>query len=149
MKSQEENKEAQSFVLESSLVAVFTDSLKNTDRPFALEDFALEFDHHGGRVDLVAISEAGELWTFEAKLKDWRTAVNQAYRNTSFAHYSYVILPQEAATNAFRNERYFAQRGVGLCTIIGSDIVIVIPAAKKEPLRPWITENAIRYAECA
>ena len=132
--------------LESVLVSMLTERLKNQDNPFSVVTVGLEFGHHSGRVDLVAVSDIGELWTFEAKLKKWRDAVHQAYRNTSFAHYSYVLLPTKIAENAFRYEREFQRRGIGLCTIDESQITILIRATRKEPIQPWITENAIEHA---
>src|SRR2546427_5324293 len=38
--------------------------------------------------------------SFEAKLKDWRYALDQAYRNTCFAHKSYVVVPEATALTA-------------------------------------------------
>ena len=37
------------------------------------------------------------LMAFEAKLKDWRYGLDQAYRNTCFAHKSYVVVPEATA----------------------------------------------------
>jgi hypothetical protein len=49
--------------------------------------FACEFDYSRGRTDVVALRDGEHVIAFEAKLKDWRTALHQAYRNTCFAHH--------------------------------------------------------------
>ncbi len=59
-----------------------------------------EFFYSRGRTDVVAVAEDENLITFEAKLTDWRTALHQAYRNTCFAHASYVVLPKKTALTA-------------------------------------------------
>jgi hypothetical protein len=107
-------------------------------------DIAIEFFHGSGRTDVIAQS-GGELIAFETKLKDWRGAMQQAYRNSSFAHYSYVALPAAVADKADVSE--FVKRNIGLCLIDRGRVKITIAAPKQDPLRPWITASAI--AVCA
>src|SRR5438105_2952246 len=73
-----------------------------------------EFFYSRGRTDVVAVDEDESLIAFEAKLSDWKTALHQAYRNTCFAHSSYVVLPKKTALVAFRFVGEFEKRGVGL-----------------------------------
>jgi hypothetical protein len=107
-------------------------------------DIAIEFVHGSGRTDVIAQC-GGELIAFETKLRDWRRAMQQAYRNSSFAHYSYVALPAAAADKA--NTAEFVKRNIGLCSIDRGEVKITIAAPKQEPLKPWITATAI--AVCA
>ena len=65
-------------------------------------------------VDVVGVTENQELISFEAKLKDWRSALQQAYRRTSFSHYSYVVLPKPIALKVVRYWHEFEMRGIGL-----------------------------------
>jgi len=81
--------------------------------------------------------------TFEAKLKDWRRALHQAYRNTAFATTSYVLLPKEVAECAINFEEEFISRSVGLCYIDGQEVVIAIHAQLNEPVQPWLTVAAL------
>lgn len=61
---------------------------------------ASEVFYSRGRTDAVALGDGDILIAFEAKLTDWKTALQQAYRNTCFAHTSYVVLPKAAALRA-------------------------------------------------
>jgi hypothetical protein len=116
-------------------------TLKGTDRQFGSLQIALEFSHPSGRTDISAQSSEGELITFETKLLNWRGAMEQAYRNSSFAHYSYVVLPAAAAKRAATDE--FVKRKIGLCSVEGGRVTIELEAPRQNPLRPWITELAL------
>jgi len=126
---------------EQDLRDEFAASLKHEDRCFGSLVTALEFAHASGRTDLIAESSNGELIAFETKLVDWRRAVQQAYRNSSFAHYSYVVLPLGAAKKAPPVE--FTKRKIGLCYIRAGQITVEIEAPKQDPLQPWITDSAL------
>lgn len=135
------------FDRERELVAALEERLNAGGGPFAQLMIAFEFDYHEGRVDVVARNGKGELIGFEAKLTYWQKAVHQAYRNTSFTHYSYVVLPQAVALKAARARHEFERRGIGLCSINEDGMFIHIPAARKNPLRPWITNSALEYID--
>jgi len=130
---------------ESELVNELEGMLVSSENPFSHLTTACEFNYLEGKVDLIAANDAGELFSFEAKLKRWRTAVYQAYRNTSFSHYSYVVLPMQAAQHALKRRHEFEQRGVGLCAVSVAGIKVEILAVRKTPLRPWLTSTAIAY----
>ena len=133
------------YFRETELVNELENILVSSNNPFSELNIACEFNYVEGRVDVIAANHAGELFSFEAKLTRWRTAVNQAYRNTSFSHYSYVVLPVQAAPNALRSRHEFERRGVGLCAIGEEGIKIEILAARNTPLRPWLTNTAMEY----
>jgi predicted RecB family endonuclease len=133
------------YQLESQLVAELEDILASSENPFSQMAIAFEFNYQEGKVDIVASNDRGELFSFEAKLTRWRTAVHQAYRNTSFSHYSYVVLPAYAAKNAMRSRHEFERRGIGLCSIRDDCLIIEIPASKRTPLLPWLTNSAMEY----
>jgi predicted RecB family endonuclease len=133
------------YRLESQLVEELEAVLASNENPFAQMAVAFEFNYQEGKVDVVASNGCGELFSFEAKLTRWRTAVHQAYRNTSFSHYSYVVLPAYAAKNALRSRHEFERRGIGLCSISDDGMTIEIPASKRTPLLPWLTDSAMEY----
>jgi len=135
------------FDRESELVTAFERRLSQGEGPFAQLTIAFEFDYHEGRIDVIGRNDKGELFGFEAKLNYWQKAVHQAYRNTSFTHYSYVVLPDRAARKALRSRYEFERRGIGLCSITQDGIFIEIPAVKKTPLRPWLTDSALEYID--
>jgi hypothetical protein len=133
------------FQLESQLVRELEGLLVSGENPFAQLALAFEFNYVEGKVDVVASNRDGDLFSFEAKLNRWKTAVHQAYRNTSFSHYSYVVLPADAAKHAVKRRHEFEKRGVGLCAVDQNGLTIHIEAARKQPLRPWLTNTAIEY----
>lgn len=133
------------YRLESQLVEELEGILASRENPFSRMSLAFEFNYQEGKVDIVASNDSGELFSFEAKLTRWRTAVHQAYRNTSFSHYSYVVLPAYAARNALKSRHEFERRGVGLCSISDAGMTVEIPASKRTPLLPWLTDSAMEY----
>jgi hypothetical protein len=105
-----------------------------------------EFFYSRGRTDVVAIAEDDSLIAFEAKLKDWRTALHQAYRNTCFAHSSYVVLPKKAAFAAFRFVGEFERRGIGLCYVDDSALIVLRVSSHNQPIEPWLAYDAVSLA---
>ncbi len=53
----------------------------------------------------------------EAKLKDWKRALKQAYRYKWFAEYSVVVLDEHYSKKAIENIAVFKKYNVGLATI--------------------------------
>ena len=111
---------------------------------FWCQKFAFEFTHSSGRSDLIAVGPDGQLFAFEAKLEKWKQAVVQAYRNVSFCHFSFVLLPPEAARRARNTPDLFHQYGVGLCMYNGYSLETLIPSHRFDPIRPWLTKQAYR-----
>lgn len=60
---------------------------------------------------------------FEAKLRNWRKALLQAYRYKWFADYSYVILDAAHSNPAIQNIDSFEKMNVGLLTITTDGII--------------------------
>jgi hypothetical protein len=133
------------YKLENDLVSDFIKYFEAAECLFVDLKIAFEFDYQSGRVDVVGTNETGELISFEAKLSRWRDAVHQAYRNTSFSHYSYVILPEVTAKKAAMYWHEFDTRGIGLCVTSPNKVWVEIPATKQNPLLPWLTNKAIGY----
>ena len=140
------------YTNEAALAGVFDEMLTTPMSPFSAECATSEFNYTEGKTDRIALDTAGNVFAFEMKLIKWRQALHQAYRNSSFAHYSYVVLPSAIARTAIKNEAEFQKRRVGLCSIDESGIKIEIEAPRSEPLRPWLTSCAIdslmRGAQC-
>jgi hypothetical protein len=131
------------FETEQDLVSDFVASLEASDSPWGEVSYALEFFYHRGRTDVIAISEEGAVIAFEAKLNRWRDAVQQAYRNTCFAHMSYVVLPRRIAQVASVYAYEFLSRRIGLCYVEGGRITIVHEAPAQNPIQPWLSDQAI------
>jgi hypothetical protein len=101
-----------------------------------------EFFYARGRTDVVAMTKQGELIAFEAKLKRWKDALDQAYRNTCFSHLSYILLPEKTAYLAASYAADFSVRGVGICSLVAGKIEIVYDAKKLTPLQEWLSKRA-------
>jgi hypothetical protein len=83
--------------------------------------------------DVEAELAMGHLMAFEAKLLDWRKALNQAHRYRYYADVSIVILPAQAARPAIENRDLFQQMGVGLWTFNPESGAICSRIAVKAP----------------
>ena len=128
---------------EDSLVEDFCTVLESNEHPWGQLQVKREFDYNRGRTDVVAIDRGGSVIAFEMKLERWKQAVHQAYRNTCFAHRSYVVLPESTVLRAQRSCFEFVRRSVGLCCIKGNAIVVALPATHQVPLQPWLSRVAI------
>ncbi len=124
------------------LVDHFVDLLETNRTPWGNVRFAREFDYSRGRADVVASGEAETVIAVEAKLKDWKRALHQAYRNTCFAHRSFVLLPKAVALTAGSYIGEFEKRGVGLCYVDEVGMVVLHDSAPIVPLEPWLSSEA-------
>jgi len=131
------------FDNEQSLVAAFVKNLGSS--PFSegrSVRFSTEFNYQRGKTDIIALDATDLVIAIEAKLERWRDALDQAYRNTCFAHYSYVLLPQETAALAMKSLSEFSDRSVGICIILDDAIQIIHHAKLNPPLQDWLSERA-------
>ena len=133
------------YELESDLVKDFQTLIHGAPNKFAIIAVAPEFNYIEGKVDLIAENSNGDLVAFEAKLFRWRNALNQAYRNSSFAHYSYVVLPETTLENVVSRIDEFHRRGIGLCFFGSSGLRVEISATRRSPIQPWLTNMALSY----
>jgi len=76
-------------------------------------------------------------YAIEAKLKDWKRALQQAHRYKWFAEYSYVVLDEHYSGVAKKNLSTFKKYNIGLATInpVGQFKRIFNPA-KQTPFDP-------------
>lgn len=68
----------------------------------------------------------------EAKLKNWKRALHQAYRYKWFASTSYVVLDEKRISGAILNIDIFKKMNVGLACINKNGIVSILFKPKKE-----------------
>ncbi len=132
----------QTFRTEAGLVRSFVHCIKSGGKPFGPLQIAQEWNYESGFTDVLTCSADGALIAFEAKLKDWRKACLQGYRNTGFADYAYVVLPKEVALKVCVWEEYFARHQVGLCGFAGVTIDVLIQAPRSEPVMTWVRGRA-------
>ena len=106
--------------------------------------FIKEFNYTRGRTDLVILTATNHVIAIEAKLSRWRDALHQAYRNTCFAHYSYILVPENVANLAESHSLEFDKRSVGLASISDGTIQIRHQAIWNQPLQKWLNDLAIQ-----
>lgn len=137
------------YTLERDLVNDFLGNLRvedNNVNPWGILPTAIEFNYVRGRTDVIGLTYNQEIMAFEMKLKRWRDALHQAYRNTCFAHYSYIVIPEDVANKAFRSAyNTFSKLSVGICYIGSNGINILMPAKKITPLQRLLTGRAEQY----
>jgi hypothetical protein len=131
---------------ESQLVRALVGGLRVESGPFGPLALSREFFYQRGRTDLVGVCAKGSVFAFEAKLTKWRAALQQAYRNTCFAHVSYVVLPWRTAKLAQRFSAEFDRRRVGICTVQAGSVVVLHEARLSDPIEPWLSELATAKA---
>ena len=131
------------YSTEKMLVDQFVRLLGSGENPWGPMPVSCEFFYARGKTDIVALADGEVLIAFEAKLKDWRCALDQAYRNTCFAHKSYVVVPKSTALTAFACIAEFKRRGVGLCYVDNTGVLTVLEEPETSiPIEPWIATQA-------
>ena len=71
----------------------------------------------------------------EAKLKNWKRALHQAYRYKWFSDHAFVCLPYSNLTPAIKNIDYFKELGVGLMAIDqGGGVDVAYAPEKTSPV---------------
>lgn len=128
---------------EDTFTQRFCSLLESFSSPWGKVSVLREFNYVRGRTDVIAIDENENVFAFELKLTKWSEAVHQAYRNTCFAHSSYVILPEHTAGLASKYAAEFRTRSVGLCSIRNGNIHVILPAVHQKPIQPWLTGIAV------
>lgn len=130
------------FPTEEDLVEAFVSHLSAGSSPWVPCGYLREFDYVSGRTDVLSLGPSDEIVAFEAKLSNWRKALHQAWRNTSFANRVYVVLPREGIGPALRHRDEFNMLGVGLCAVDATGIAVLIDGARADPVIPWLHHKA-------
>lgn len=132
-----------SFSTEEELVRAFAATISSRRSSLPQMTLSFEFAFLGGKTDIIGVTGIGTVHSFEAKLKSWRKCLDQAYRSTSFSHYSYVVLPASIVDKAISHEHLFLVRGVGLCSMEDGKLRLHIRPKRHHPLQPWLTQRAV------
>ncbi len=136
------------YLKETDFVHDFLELINGKETPWGGLETTVEWDYRNGVTDVLARTSCGKLVAFEAKLKDWKRATHQAYKNTSFVDKAYVVMPADVANRIDKKQiSVFQSYGVGLCTVVNDSVSILIEANKSpgEPLLPWISKKAHIY----
>jgi hypothetical protein len=135
-------KTALPFQSEAALVKALLGKLRSGKTPWGKVKTATEFDYQRGRTDVVAVSSCGAVVSFEAKLTKWKAAMHQAFRNTSFSHESFIVVPESVVARAIAHLEEFDRRNVGICFLKQGVLVVAHHARSVDPIQPWLTTKA-------
>lgn len=70
--------------------------------------------------------------SYEAKLKNWKEAIEQAKEYFAYANESYVVLPENMSHTAIQNRTYFEKAGVGLISVRNESFKILISSKENQ-----------------
>lgn len=106
-------------------------TIKKSIEKLMLESYVKEMDtlYKLGRTYKNCLTDSIAI---EAKLKNWKRALNQAYRYKWFASTSYVVLDEKRISGAVLNIDLFKKMNVGLACIDKKGNVSVLFKPKKE-----------------
>ncbi len=77
---------------------------------------------------------SNETIAIEAKLKNWKRALQQAYRYKWFASYSYVFMDEKYIQPAMKNKDMFKSYNIGLASVgIKGEVKVLFKPQKIEP----------------
>jgi hypothetical protein len=142
MKNKVVTTEKYKYQSEEELSKEFCAILESDKCPWGKVNITREFNYPSGRTDILALDLKNNIIAFELKLNKLTIALQQAYRNTSFAHCSYVVIPSSKVNRAKARLDEFKKRSVGLCSLGGGEIQVSLPAIHQEPIQQWLNEKA-------
>lgn len=135
-----------SFASEATLVERLVGTLVSGISPFGVVALTTEWNYNNGSTDVLCCAADRELIAFEAKLRDWRRALHQAYRNTTFARRAYVVMPAAVASRVQVHRADFELRRVGLIAVGHDGLTILIAAQRiEDPLLSWMSDRALAF----
>jgi hypothetical protein len=111
-----------------------TITIKKSIEKLMLESYVKEIDtlYKLGRTYKNCLSDSIAI---EAKLKNWKRALNQAYRYKWFASTSYVVLDEKRISGALLNIDLFKKMNVGLaCIDKKGNVSILFKPQKEKPI---------------
>lgn len=85
--------------------------------------------------------------SFEAKLRNWKKALTQAYRYKRFSNYSFVLLDEKYINPALKNISLFKKYNIGLISMKGNTYITYHTPNKKEQKdsEPFLRVNEVAY----
>lgn len=133
------------YAKEDELVTAFLALLEDNDHPWGEIHVSTEFNYQSGKTDVVACTQNGEVIAFEAKLSKWKEAIHQAYRSTSYADYSYVLLPLDVAEKVAIYSSELSKRNIGVVSIVSDEIKVIYDAPKVDPIHKRLKSKVFEF----
>lgn len=76
----------------------------------------------------------GDIVSIEFKLKNWKRALQQAFRYKTFSNESYVFMDQRYAKNAVAHIDSFRKYNIGLCGVTEDELIMYYEPINKQPI---------------
>lgn len=89
-----------------------------------------------------------EIISIEAKLKNWKRALRQAYRYKSFSEESYVFMDDSHINSPLKNIEEFKKYNIGLCGVTKEKINIYYKPIDNKPFSEELYNKAKQLFEC-
>lgn len=125
------------FITEKELVDF---SMPLIERHFKPEKVVIEPEGLFGIPDVMIYN--GIIISFEFKLKNWKRALQQAFRYKSFSSLSYVFIEKKHLNPPLKNIELFEKTGIGLCTYNNDEIEFIYTPQISEPFSDRLTKKA-------
>lgn len=128
------------FETERDLVDQFK-KLLSSDSLFMVSSLIEEFNYGYGKPDIIIKDANNQVIAFEAKLFDINKAINQAYRNNSFADFSYAIFPESKLESIRKKDSEFQRRGIGAAIVCENYVEVIVEPKSQIPYMQWVREK--------
>lgn len=130
------------FTLERDLVEKFITCLEEKTLDMNISNYSSEFNYLNGKTDIIAKQTNNNIVAFEAKLNNIQKVINQAYRNTAFANFSYIVLPATKKQLQLKYCKEIDKLEIGVILIDDDHAWIEKHAGFVQPILPWLAEKA-------
>lgn len=139
--------ETPSITIDAIMGSTKISKRKINDALSSLENLGLAQTVGGGLTPMKKyVSTVQNTIAIEAKLRNWKRALKQAYRYKWFSHKSFVCLPSSAVGPASKHIDLFKKMGVGLIHVCDSKGIKVLHNPESE--RPISKDMSILFNEC-
>lgn len=89
-----------------------------------------------------------EIISIEAKLKNWKRALRQAYRYKSFSEESYVFMDESYIGSPLKNIDEFKKYNIGLCGVTEKGINLYYKPIDTKPFSDELYNKAKQLFQC-
>lgn len=111
----------------------------------AEKDIILEPAGLFGRPDIMINGD--EIICIEAKLRNWKRAIRQAYRYKSFSEESYVFMDEAYIDSPLKNIEEFKKYNIGLCGVSKESINVYYKPLDNKPFSEELYNKAKQLFE--
>lgn len=136
------------FITEENMVKVCIEKLDSIFNCIDIDkNVILEPNGLFGIPDIMI--NTNEIISIEAKLKNWKRALRQAYRYKSFSEESYVFMDETYISSPLKNIEEFKKYNIGLCGVTTEKINVYYKPVDNKPFSKELNNKAKQLFKCA